>query len=77
MSHENVDVCRSWVDGYNRRDVENLIELTHPDCDFRSRFVALESGFRGYEVFYFERDRALADPEAARHCAGDVAGPIR
>ena len=51
MSQANVQAVRRWIDAYNRRDFEGLIEVTDPDFDFRSRFVALESGFRGYERF--------------------------
>ena len=51
MSQENVDAVRRWFDAYNRRDFEALIETIDPDFDFRSRFVAIESEFRGYERF--------------------------
>ena len=51
MSQRNVDAVRRWLDAYNSRDFEALIEITDPDFEFRSRFVAIESGFRGYERF--------------------------
>ena len=51
MSQENVDAVRRWTDAYNRRDFEVIIEVTDPDFEFRSRFVALESDFRGHERF--------------------------
>jgi hypothetical protein len=57
MSLENVDVVRRWVDAYNRRDFAALIEVSEPTLDFHSRFVAIESEFRGYERFpyaYFD-----------------------
>jgi ketosteroid isomerase-like protein len=57
MSRENVEAVRRWIDAYNRRDFDELIELTDPDFEFRSRFVAMESVFRGYDGFpyaYFE-----------------------
>jgi hypothetical protein len=57
MSQENVEAVQRWIEAYNVRDLEALIELTDPDCAFRSRFVGLESLFRAYDGFpreYFE-----------------------
>ena len=58
MSQENVQVVRRWVEAYNQRDIEGLLELIAPDIEFRSVFAAIESGgiFRGRAgVFeYFE-----------------------
>src|SRR2546426_12406917 len=51
MSNQNVEVMQRWVAAYNRRDFEALIELTDPDFEFRSRFVAIESVFRAYDGF--------------------------
>jgi ketosteroid isomerase-like protein len=51
MSAENVEVVRRWTDAYNRRDFDALIDLIDPEFDFKSRFVALESGFQGYDRF--------------------------
>jgi ketosteroid isomerase-like protein len=51
MPKQNIEIVRRWIDAYNRRDFEGLIEVTDPDFDFRSRFVAIESEFRGYERF--------------------------
>lgn len=59
MSQENVAAVQGWVDAYNRRDFEGLIELTDPDCEFRSRFVALESVFRAYEGFPYAYFKTL------------------
>lgn len=49
MSRANVEVVQRWVDAYNRRDIDGLIALTDPDIEVRSRFVAIEPIFRGYE----------------------------
>jgi ketosteroid isomerase-like protein len=49
MSQENVEIVRRWNDAYNRRDFETLIELTDPDFEFKSLFLAIESVFRGYD----------------------------
>ncbi len=57
MSADNVEAIKRWTEAYNRRDLEALIELTDPDCAFRSRFVGMESLFRAYDGFphaYFE-----------------------
>ena len=51
MSAKTVDVVRRWIEAYNRRDFPGLIELTDPDFEFRSIFVAIESVFRGYDGF--------------------------
>jgi ketosteroid isomerase-like protein len=52
MSQENVEIVRRWLDAYNRRDFEGVIGLTDRDCEFQSRFVAIESAFRGNEGVY-------------------------
>ena len=49
--------CGVRVDTYNRRDFEGIIGVTDPNLDFQSRFVEIESDFRGYDRFphaYFE-----------------------
>jgi ketosteroid isomerase-like protein len=57
MSQENVEVVRRWIDAYNQRDIEGLLDLSDPDIEFRSIFAGIESGgaFRGragvYEYF--------------------------
>ena len=49
MSQENVDVVWRWVETYNRRDIDGLLELSDEDIEFRSIFATLETGgvFRG------------------------------
>ena len=50
-------MVRGWIEAYNRRDIEGLLELSDPDIEFRSIFAGIESGgaFRGsagvYEYF--------------------------
>ena len=44
----NIDAVRRWITAYNSRDLEAMFEVTDPDIQFRSRFVALESEFRGF-----------------------------
>lgn len=57
MSEVSVKVVRRWIEAYNRRDIEGLLELSDPDIEFRSIFAGIESGgaFRGstgvYEYF--------------------------
>ncbi len=61
MSEENVEVVRRWVEFYNRRDTDGLIELTSPDYEMKSVFAGVESGgiFRGYAGFPFEYFKTL------------------
>jgi ketosteroid isomerase-like protein len=58
MSQENVEIVRRWVDFYNQRDTDGLIQLTTPDYEMKSVFAGVESGgiFRGYAGFpaYFK-----------------------
>ena len=58
MSQENVEVVQHWVEAYNRRDFEGILELTDPTGEMRSRFVALESVHRvsdeGFPYTYFK-----------------------
>jgi ketosteroid isomerase-like protein len=57
MSQANVEVVRHWIEAYNRRDIEALLEVSDPEIEFRSIFAGIESGgaFRGragvYEYF--------------------------
>ena len=56
MSQENVEVVRRWIEAYNRRVFEGLMELTEPDFEMKSLFVPIEGDFRGYAALdaYFE-----------------------
>jgi ketosteroid isomerase-like protein len=57
MSQENVDVARRFVEAYNRRDLEEIVDLIDPTFEFRSRFVGIEAVHRASEGFpytYFE-----------------------
>ena len=56
MSQVNVDTARRWIDAYNRRDFDELLELSDRDIEFRSTFVQIEPVFRGHEGIhaYFE-----------------------
>ena len=61
MSQENVEIVRRWIDGYNRRDMDGLVELTAPDVEVQSVF---EFDFRGYEglrAYFLELDGAYDD----------------
>jgi ketosteroid isomerase-like protein len=62
MSQENVAVVRRWIEVYNRRDIEALIEVSDADIEFRSIFAAIETGgvFRGYPGV-FEYFKTLDD----------------
>ena len=33
MSQENVEIVRRWLDPYNQRDTDGLIQLTTTDCE--------------------------------------------
>jgi ketosteroid isomerase-like protein len=56
MSQANLDAVRRWIDAYNRRDLDGLLELTDRDIEFRSVLVRIEPVFRGHEGIhvYFE-----------------------
>jgi ketosteroid isomerase-like protein len=51
MSRENVEVVRRWIEAYNRRDMDGLIEVIETDFEFRSIFVSVESVFRAPDGF--------------------------
>ena len=46
MSEQTVDDVRRYLEAYNSRDFDVLVEATDPDFEFRSRFVGIESVFR-------------------------------
>ena len=51
MSQANVEVVRGFLEAYNGRDFDRIIELMDPSFEFRSRFVGLESvGHQGRDV---------------------------
>jgi ketosteroid isomerase-like protein len=57
MSQENVEIVRRFLEAYNRRDLEGMIELMDPTFEFRSHFVGIESVHRASEGFpdtYFQ-----------------------
>ncbi len=61
MSQQNLKIVRRWIDGYNRRDMDGLVELTSPDLEVQSVF---EFDFRGYEglrAYFVELDGAYDD----------------
>ena len=63
MSPENVEVVRRWIEFYNRRDTDGLMQLTTSDYEMKSVFAEVESGgiFRGYAGFPFEYFKTLDD----------------
>jgi ketosteroid isomerase-like protein len=59
MSQANVDALQVWIDAFNRRDIDGLLELSDRDIEFRSILAPMmqgESVFRGPEGIhaYFE-----------------------
>ena len=58
MSQKNLEVVRRWIETYNRRDIDGLLEISDDDIEFRSLFASIETGgvFRGRSgvVAYFE-----------------------
>ena len=61
MSQENVEVVRRWIDGYNRRDMDGLVELTSPDLEVRSVFAFDFRGYDGLRAYFMELDGAYDD----------------
>jgi ketosteroid isomerase-like protein len=59
MSQENVEIARHFVEAYNRRDFEGIIELIDPTFEFRSRFVGIESVHRASEGFPYSYFKML------------------
>ncbi len=55
-------MVRGWLEAYNRRDIEGLLDLSDPDIEFRSIFAGIESGgaFRG-ETGVYEYFKAIED----------------
>jgi ketosteroid isomerase-like protein len=59
MSQENVEVARRWIEAYNRRDMETLVQLNTADFIFRSIFVAVETEFQSPEGFPYAYFKTL------------------
>jgi ketosteroid isomerase-like protein len=53
MSQENVEAYRRWLDAYNRRDVEAMIEGLDPEVEYHPALPMLLGGvatvYRGHE----------------------------
>jgi ketosteroid isomerase-like protein len=50
MSGKNLDLYRQVIDAFNRRDLDALLALAHPDVVGVSRVLAIEGGsYRGYD----------------------------
>jgi hypothetical protein len=58
MSQENVEVVRRWIDGYNHRDMDGLVELTSPDLEVQSVFAFDFRGYEGLRAYFMELDGA-------------------
>jgi ketosteroid isomerase-like protein len=52
MSQENVEIVQRWIEAYNRRDMDGLIQVSAPDIEFRSIFVAVETEFRDHKGLF-------------------------
>ena|ERR1700737_2904505 len=50
MSQENVEIAKRAIDAFNRRDVDDLTELTTPDFELFAPMIQVEGGsLRGRE----------------------------
>ena len=58
MSQENVEIVRRWIDAYNRRDFEGIVEIIDPDFDFRS--AVEQKSYRGIAGLARYRDEVDA-----------------
>jgi ketosteroid isomerase-like protein len=57
MSRENLAVMRTWIEAFNRGDMEALLAVTHPDFEFRTSGVfpdldPIYKGHAGFKRFY-------------------------
>lgn len=46
MSEENVEIVRRVIDAWNRRDIDDLITLSDPECEYVNSPTAIEPGTR-------------------------------
>ena len=50
VSQENLTLARHGFEAFNRRDVDELVELSHPDCEWLPFRAQLEGySYRGHE----------------------------
>src|SRR5215216_2817182 len=61
MSQENVEVVRRFLEAYNRRDFEGMIDVMDATFEFRSRFVGIESVHRASEGFPYTYFKMLEE----------------
>ena len=88
MSHENVELVRSAIEAFNRRDLKALAELAHEDFEFVSVLTAVDAAGATYQgsaawTSYFEdmdqawKDWRAEDPQLFDGGGDRVAGLLR
>jgi ketosteroid isomerase-like protein len=61
MSRATVEFVERFFDAFDRHDESALLDLVHPDVEFRSLIVEVEGGFHGHEgVHLYLRERFAA-----------------
>ena len=68
MSRETVETGMRWVDAFNRRDIDGMVELTTPDFEWVPAMAAIEGeifrGREGIEMYRGRLDEAWEDLRA-------------
>jgi ketosteroid isomerase-like protein len=59
MSQQNIEVMRTWIEAWNRRDIETMLAASDPEFEFRTSgvFPGIDPVYRGraaYQAFYDE-----------------------
>jgi ketosteroid isomerase-like protein len=73
MREAHVEAVREWINAFNRRDAEAILELAHPDVDYRPYLAALSGGsgsyhgHRGLRRYLHDLDEAWSAFEAQIH----------
>jgi len=80
MSRENVEVVRRGFEAFNQRDVDGLVGLCHPDCEWLPFRAQLEGevyrGHDGIRRFVSELDDDWTEFEIHPEELNDLSGRV-
>jgi ketosteroid isomerase-like protein len=81
MSQENVELFRKAVDGYNRRDIEVMLEIWHPEADWYPFTAQVEGddtyhGHEGLRQWWANVDASFEELEASVEDVRDLGDAV-
>jgi ketosteroid isomerase-like protein len=82
VNGSHVQAVREWIDAFNRRDADAILELAHPQVDYRPYLAAVSGGSGSYHGhgglrrYLHDLDEAWSRFEAEIHSLRSVGGHV-